>query len=67
MMTTFIQRVAQKRAQTAEFLIAMIDSYRLLERYATVWEQNRLVDNINRMINRYDRLTRIERRLHIER
>jgi hypothetical protein len=66
-MTTFIQRVADQRRQAAEFLITLTDSYRSLERYLTRWERGRLLDNIKRMINRYDRLTRIERRLHIER
>lgn len=62
-MMTFIQRVDEQRRHVAVRLITMLDSYRLVERYVTAFERNRLVDNINRMINRYDRLTRIQHRL----
>ncbi len=62
---TFIEQVKKQREQVAERLIAMIDSYRLMERYTTVFERNRLVANINAMITRYDRLTSIQRRLEV--
>jgi hypothetical protein len=65
-MMMFIQRVIEQRRRTAEFLIAMIDSYRLLEQYATALERNRMVANINNMITRYDKLTRIEHRLQLK-
>lgn len=65
-MATFMQRVALQRRRTAEFLIVTVDSYRLLERYATALERNRMVANINSMITRYDKLTRIEHRLQLK-
>jgi hypothetical protein len=65
-MVTFIQRVTLQRRRTAVFLITMIDSYRLLERYATTLERNRMVASINKMITRYDKLTRIEHRLQLK-
>jgi len=63
---TFIQRVALRRLHIAVELIVMIDSYRLVERYVSTLERNRLVTNISNMITRYDKLTRIEHRLQLK-
>jgi hypothetical protein len=63
----FSDRIAYERWHAANALIKMWDAYREVERYVSLHDTYHRMTSIQRMLMRYDRATRIQRRrLEIE-